>query len=354
MGDTTDDLARLWRWFARHQFRGDSPIYERIATVVADDNDLLGLLQQSAPASHLPLMPLAASRFLLLEGLDHPLRDVYNARSDADPGSLFADFCHRHRTELFSVLDTRRVQTNDCGRSALIGPALTWAAHQQQGPLHLIDVGTSAGLNLWCDRYRLEYGPYGSTGPDDSPVRASCEVRSGDPPIADTLPELAARVGIDIAPVDLSDPRARSWLLACVWPDSGRAERVEASIRYAEHHVPPVVEGHANSLLPSVLDNLPADATAVVMTTWAFGYFSISERDEFVEILRTASQHRRVIWLSAENAGVVTPFASTTAGDVLGALLIDDRKVSATLLADAHPHGNWLKWHAPGNGRICR
>ena len=171
MGDATDDLASLWRWFGEHQFRGYSPIYERIADVVAGDREVLELFREAPPAAHLPPAPLGAVRYLLLDGLDHPLGEVYGGRSDADPGPLFLDLCRAERAALLALLETRRVQTNDCGRSALIGPALTWVAQQVPGPYCLVDVGASAGINLLCDRYRLDYGRHGATGPADSPVR---------------------------------------------------------------------------------------------------------------------------------------------------------------------------------------
>ena len=72
-----------------------------------------------------------------------------------------------------ALLGTRRIQTNDCGRSALIAPALTWAASRHPAPLALVDVGASAGLNLLLDRFRIDYGAYGATGPPESPVRRS-------------------------------------------------------------------------------------------------------------------------------------------------------------------------------------
>ena len=135
MGDATDDLANLWRWFGEHQFRGYSPIYERIADVVAGDREVLELFREAPPAAHLPPAPLGAVRYLLLDGLDHPLGEVYGGRSDADPGPLFLDLCRAQRAELLALLETRRVQTNDCGRSALIGPALTWVAQPGSGSL---------------------------------------------------------------------------------------------------------------------------------------------------------------------------------------------------------------------------
>ena len=349
MNDAVEGLADLWRWMAEQQFRGYSPIYERIAHAVADDRELLELLREAPPAAHLPLAPLGAVRYLLLDGLDHPLDDVYHGRSSADPGPLFIDVCRQQRAALLELLETRRVQTNDCGRSALIGPALTWVSQRRPGPFCLVDVGASAGINLLCDRYRIDYGSHGVTGPIDSPVDIACEVTGGDPPIAERLPQFVERVGIDLSPIDLTDPSDARWLLACVWPDTGRADRVEASIRLVRQHPPMLITGRANQVLPPLLGDLPAGATAIVMTTWAFGYFSIDERAEFVDILRTASERQPVVWISAENAGVVGDLApngseSPASDDILGALLIDGGDVEARPLARVHSHGNWLDW----------
>ena len=83
------------------------------------------------------------------------------------------------------------------------------------------------------------------------------------------------------------------------------------------------------------------------MTTWAFGYFSTDERAEFVDLLRAASERRNIIWLSAENAGVVEAFDTAAPGrphDILGALLFDRGDVTTHPLAHVHSHGNWLDW----------
>ena len=86
------------------------------------------------------------------------------------------------------------------------------------------------------------------------------------------------------------------------------------------------------------------------MTTWAFGYFSTEERAGFVELLRAASERGSIIWLSAENAGVVDAFDTRRTGaarsDVLGAVLFDRGDVSTHRLAHVHPHGNWLDWRS--------
>ncbi len=350
MGDAIDDLGSLWRWYG-HQFRRDSAIYGRIADAVAEDRDVLEILAQAPPAAHLPPAPLAAVHYLLLEGLDDPLVDVYAGRSDADPGPLFLELCRTHRVPLLALLETRRVQTNDCGRSAIIGPALTWAAAEVPGPYGMIDVGASAGINLHCDRYLLDYGHHGTTGPADSTVRITCDVTGGDPPIADRLPALEFRAGIDMSPIDLSDPADAQWLLACVWPDTGRSERVRASIQLAQRNPVPMVEGRANDVLPRVLMDLPAGMTAMVTTTWAFAYFSLAERAEFVDLLRDESTRRHVVWLSAESSGTVDGLAEfggadAASPDVLGAVRFDDGVESVHLLGYVQSHGNWIDWRA--------
>jgi hypothetical protein len=221
-------------------------------------------------------------------------------------------------------------------------------AQQVPSPYCLVDVGASAGINLLCDRYRLDYGRHGATGPADSPVRIMCEVTGGDPPIADRLPALARRVGIDLSPIDVSDPADARWLLACVWPDTGRAERVEASIRLTQQDPPTLVAGRATEELPSVVAGLPDGATAIVTTTWAFSYFSMEERAEFVELLRAESRRRPVVWVSADVAGVVAALGGddSSGRDVLGAVLLHGGAGPAQVLAYVHPHGNWLDWRA--------
>jgi hypothetical protein len=220
--EQADELGRLWAWFAEHQFRGYSPLYERIAGAVSTSAEVLELQAQAPLDAHLPPVLLGAVHYLLLGGLDHPLADVYAERSGADPAPLFLDLCRSHHDELLALIEVRRVQTNDCGRSALLGPGLTWLSARLPDPMGLVDVGASAGLNLIADRYRLDYGAHGTTGPAGSPVLIHCEVVGGHPPISAELPPLAARMGLDRSPIDLADADDARWLLACVWPDTGR------------------------------------------------------------------------------------------------------------------------------------
>jgi hypothetical protein len=352
MSSSSSDFAQMWEWFATH-CQGYSPLYERISAGVAGDAELLGWVQAAPPAAHIPPALLAAVHYVVLGEPDHPLAHIYAGRSEADPAPIFLRLCRDRKDEVMALLATRHIQTNDCGRSALIGPGLTWLASRLQGPLALVDVGASAGLNLLCERYRIDYGATGATGPSDSPVRIACRIAGGNPPIAGTLPPLVSRIGIDRSPIDLTDPDDARWLLACVWPDTGRLERTDASIRLAQGDLPRVIAGDANEVLPAVLGDLPSGANAVITTTWVFAYFSPEDRVRFVKLLEAESHSRTLAWLSAEGAGTVAAFAANVSPDdvarshdVLGASIFEGGQARHHFLGFVHEHGAWIDWRA--------
>jgi hypothetical protein len=356
---TVEDFAHMWAWFATH-CQEASPIYERISLAVAGDRELLERLRTVPPSGHLPPALLAAVHDLVLSGADQTLADLYTGRAEGDPGPPFLDFCRSHWTEVDHLLSTRHIQTNDCGRSALIAPGLTWLAPLFGGRFSLVDVGASAGLNLQCDNYRIDYGSFGATGPADSPVVINCRVAGGDPPIAERLPTIVTRVGIDRSPIDLTDADDVRWLLACVWPDSGRLERTAASIELAQQNPPRVIAADANAALPDVLAGLPTGTAAVIVTTWAFAYFSIEERQEFIALLDAASHQREIAWLSAEGTGTVEPVAEAAAvhrdlsgSDVLGAVLFKNGSHRGELLGFVGAHGAWIDWRATAESPIA-
>jgi hypothetical protein len=348
-----DGLALAWDRFAEQECRGYSPLYERICHSVARDPELLALTTVGPPSGRQPNVLLAAVHDLLLAGLDHPLAAVYAGRSSADPAPLFREVCLAHRDQVLDRLATRRTQTNECGRSAVIVPALAWVTAHTGAPLALLDVGASAGLNLLCDQYRIDYGSAGVTGPLASPVRIDCQILGGHPPVGAHAPTIAGRVGLDHAPVDLDDRDAARWLLACVWPDTGRLERTAAAIALARDAKPPIVRGDAVDDLTATIDRLPPDSTPCVTTTWMLAYLAPEQRRAFVEALRRYSTTRPVAWISAEGPGVVdiveigaAPAHDPTTPSVLGAVWFERGTIEPTTLGWVHPHGRWIDWRA--------
>jgi hypothetical protein len=350
-------LAAHWRVFADTSCGRYSPLYDRISRAVIDDREVLSVLARAPRDAQQAVLVLAVVHFLLLGGLEHPLADVYVGRTDADPAALFRDLVLTNADAVVDLLTTRRTQTNEVGRSAVLGPALTVVADRLGAPLALIDAGSSAGLNLRCDRYRLDYGEHGATGPAAAPVRIACHVVAGTPPVAPALPAIAGRVGIDRAPVDLDDADAARWLLACTWPDTGRLARTQRAIADARTDRPEVVAGDLFEELPLVLDRLPAHATACVFTTWVLAYSRREGRQAFVDLVRDAGTRRPVAWISAEDPVVLPQFHATelqlpdhdgTRPSLLGLTVCDGDRFDATILGYVHPHGLWMDWRGQG------
>ncbi|MGI8793154.1 MAG: DUF2332 domain-containing protein, partial [Acidimicrobiales bacterium] len=304
------DLADVWTHFADTSCGSYSPLYDQICRTVSDTPEVLDLVRDAPPKGHQPNVLLAAVHYLLLGGLAHPLASVYDGTSDADPSPLFVDVCLTNRAEIVALLATRHTNTNEVGRSAVIGPALTSVATHLSAPFALIDVGCSAGLNLLCDRYRLHYGAHGATGPAEAAVQIECVVRNGEPPIANRLPAIAERVGLDRHPVSTSDQDEVRWLLACVWPDTGRLPRTKLAIAEATKAPPRLVEGDAVGDIGRVLAAVDRDLTPVVVTSWALAYLAKPDRVAFRDALLAASADRPVAWISGEGYGFVDLFAS--------------------------------------------
>ena len=350
MPDALDELAELWQWFADGIMSGYCPLYDEIARSVASDRELLALQHSARPHAHLPPMLLAGAHYLLLDGVEPALADVYAGRSSAPAAPLFRDLCLEHSAALLEVLNTRTVQTNEVGRSALLGPALTWAAGGE--PVQLVDVGCSAGLNLLCDRYRLDYGGHGVSGPDDSPVRIDCEVVAGSPPLAPRLPVISGRVGVDLDPPDLTDPDDTRWLLACIWPGTGRFQRAAQAIELGRADPPRVLRGDAVEKLPGVLAGL-GEGRVVVVNSWSFAYFSVEQRQTYVDLLAEVGRSRPVVWLNMDAPGVVellagaAPPAGSLQSDVLtGVTFEGEGPPRAEVLAFVQSHGMSMAWQA--------
>lgn len=348
------DLASVWLYVADSSCRSYSPLYDRICRTVAESDEVLDLVSEAPARGHNPVLLLAAVHYLILGGLDHPLAAVYAGRSAADPGPLFVDLCLDHRDDILELLATEQVNTNEVGRSGVIGPALTEVASRMGAPLALLDVGCSAGLNLHCDRYRLDYGRAGATGPADAAVKIRCDVIGGSPPIALTLPAITARIGLDRAPLDVHDLRQSRWQMACVWPDTGRLTRTRLALEEARRRPLTLVRGDAVEDVGELIARLPPDATAVVTTTWVVGYFSPGQRTGFRDALAAAATTRPVAWISAEGHGVVDviPGDRPPSDDngvewsVLGLVAFRDDRAESELLGYVHPHGSGIDWRA--------
>jgi hypothetical protein len=323
-----DAVAERYRRFAERECRGTSETYYRLALAVAEDGEITGFLA-GLPDTQ-PNLFFAAVQ--LLTGPHHMPAN----------GAGLRTLVTERREELGTILRSRRTQTNEVGRCAVLLPALP------PGPLALVEVGASAGLCLLLDRFRYDFGST-QLGDPASPVLVRCAVR-GNAPLPSAPPHVVWRRGLDARPIDVHDDDAVRWLLACVWSDHAeRRERLRTAIDLARTDPPAVVAGDLVDDLPALLAQAPDGAQLVVFHSAVLSYVAPARRAAFVDVLAETSKRRSIVWLSNEGPGVVAEMTasappSTALRFLLGRMRFANGRREDELLADSHPHGAELTW----------
>jgi hypothetical protein len=317
-GHAGQPTAWRYRSMAERQLRGISPSYERLCLGVADDQAVLERLDTLPPPKRQPNLLLGAVRFL-----GGPV-DSYDA---------FRGFLFDRWNELSATMLARRTQTNEPRRCATLLPALAACAQ----PLALLDVGASAGLCLYPDRYAYRY----SDGPvvGDSSLVLECRVR-GAAPLPAAVPEVAWRAGLDISPLDVTDDEDVRWLESLVWPEqTDRFAILRQAVAIARADPAPVIAGDLTRDIVTVARGAPSDATLVVYHCAVVSYLDDQQRADFRALIAELARLRPVVWISNEGPRVIVDVPTPKHGPVPFVLARDD-----VALAYADPHGGSLDW----------
>jgi len=313
-----------YRDFGERQ-SGDSPTFRDWALGVADDAEVLGLIDTLPPGKRQPNLVFAAARWHGAEPVPYRV-----------PGGLRSVLLDRWNVVRETVL-ARATQTNEVGRCATLLPVLATLPQ----PLALLEVGASAGLTLYPDRYSYRYfsGCVGDkVDPVDgpSPVELDCSVE-GEPPIPVRPPEVVWRAGIDLNPLDVHDDDAVAWLRTLVWPEHhDRRAQLAAAVELVRADPPRLVRGDLVEALPALVEQAPREATLVVFHSAVLAYLPADDRARFVDLVRGLPGH----WISNEGPEVVPSIDAPEppAPDPF-LLALDGRPV-----AWAHGHGRALWW----------
>ncbi|ONI64129.1 hypothetical protein ALI44B_06025 [Leifsonia sp. ALI-44-B] len=276
------DRTRAWyERFARQEAAGRSPLYVAWAEGVAADDEVLALLGELPPEKRQPNLLFACARWC---GAADGMRAA--SPVDADVGATsyaaFREFVLSNWSRVSGEMRMRSTQTNEPGRTASI-LALLAQIDAAEGPLALIEVGASAGLCLYPDRYSFRFTRAGAIpsldadpsaqefDPDDGVWRLDPQegpssvvletavtesagvneaalgpaerdehtqdvselgARAGRDAAQDSaqavrvrcalpsrMPRIAWRAGIDLAPIDVRDAEDIRWFLTLLWPE---------------------------------------------------------------------------------------------------------------------------------------
>jgi hypothetical protein len=316
-----DKLVEWYRSLADDYLRGRSPIYEELCRRVADDSEILDLLECLPFPKRQPNLLLASYRWLFEVPADY---------------ATFKERLRQDWPDVAKVMLARSTQTNEPGRCAVLLPALA----RLPQPLALIEVGTSAGLCLLPDLYDYDYGDRGrvpSHHREDAPL-LPCRADAATP-IPTALPEIVWRAGIDLDPIDVNDEAAVRWLQMLVWPEqTDRQLRLAKAAAIARDNRVRIQRGDLRTDFASLASEAPTGATLVVFHTAVLAYVDPQEaRDEFA---RTAEELCDV-WLSNEDPRVFPAIATAAGPAPTGKMLLAQ---NGRPLAWTDPHGATLDW----------
>ncbi|MFD0574877.1 DUF2332 domain-containing protein [Dactylosporangium darangshiense] len=307
-------VASTYVEFAERETRGVSPTYERLSLAISTDEKILALLHAVPPPNRQPNLLLGVVRLL---------------GGPVDDPAAFHDFTVANWPVVEAELRTRATQTNEIGRCALLLPVL--ASLPQ--PLALLEVGTAAGLCLYPDRYTYRYGDHeiGSSGPI-----LDCDLTGTAPPTR--LPEVVWRAGLDLNPLDVTNPADVAWLEALIWPEhQHRRDRLRAAAAIAAADPPSLVRGDLVDDLRSLAAQAPAGATLVVFHTSVLYQVPAARRAMFVERVRGLPGH----WIAVEGSDVLPHEALPPAPDQA---LYNVLALDGAPLAWTRGHGQAMAW----------
>ncbi len=362
LADGTIEAFRLQAHFCR-EF--ESPLYAELLARAADDIEaggpFAGLLAgwQGRPMPDaLPLRLLGAVHRLVLDGAAPELAAYYPSAGGAvrHPEAWLAlrALVAARAADLRPALD-RQVQTNEVRRSAaLLGGFLTVAGRTGL-QLRLLEIGSSAGLNLGWDRARYEFAACamdtppapGATftpvwGAADAALVLRCGWHGARAVLAGGA-HVVSRAGCDIAPVDLADADQARRLESFVWPDQlPRLQQLRAAIDVARRDPPRLTRRGAADWLAEQLAAPAAGVATVVFHSIMWWYLSDEERQRVAASLAAAGARATpdapVAWLRLELQG-------TPKGDLR---LTQWPGGSEELLGHGDPHGRWVTWLGGG------
>ena len=240
----------------------------------------------------------------------------------------------------------RAPQTNEVARSAALLPGLLWVAAANGLPLVLLEIGASAGLNLWCERYHHDHGAWRWAGDSDAELLLRSEWLGPAPELAPLA--VQRRAACDAHPVDLRRPDEALRLASFIWPDQPeRLERLLAAQRDTTRWM--ATDGVTVQAVPAArfvrdeLSRLARGTTTVLMHSVVWQYIATDEQLAIEAAVQAAAAQAgpdtALAWLRLEPP-------APDRGAELSCRLWDGSPGSGAeqRLALCHPHGARIEW----------
>lgn len=370
-----DVTSRRFEIFIDREVRESSPLYAVLSQYVTDDLAAGGMftevLAQAPERQRIPNLLFASVHRVLFDHPEDPLAAYYPSLGgsrvpDDELPETFAGFVAAHRGEIDPLLAIGETQTNEVRRSAQLFPAFGWVRAATRRPLGLIEIGPSAGLLLHADRYDYRYEfadgtvlPGGAAEADGVPplhceLRGPCTPGQLAPFVGKDL-RVSSRVGLDLNPLNPSDPEARAWLRALLWPEhEERRARLDAALAHAARRPVRLRKGDALRILGDAVESVADNAVPCVFVSNSLPHWSAEGREELVALIRELGARRDLVFVVKEafriGLGLFSggPDPAVEPGrdvhEVLGAVVYLGGRERLFRLGAAGMHGAWLDW----------
>jgi hypothetical protein len=351
-----DGIVEAFRLQGEFCGKFGSPLYAELLARAAEDIERGGPLAQLLDGwtgnpipDALVLRLMGAVHRLVLDGAAPELARYYPSAGGVPESpamwQAFQDIVTTRGDVLRPALD-RHVQTNEVRRcAALLAGFLTISAERPL-PLRILEIGSSAGLNLCWDRYRYEIAPSAGAagaprqvwGDPGSPVTIRT-VWDGPADVFATAATVLERRGCDLAPIDVTDPQQTRGLESFIWPDQlERLAQLRGAIALARRAPPPLIRRAAGEWLAEELVASRPGVVTVVFHSIMWWYLPEAERERVTALIAAAgeraSERAPLAWLRME-------LMATTDADVR---LTQWPGGGETLLGRADAHGRYVKW----------
>jgi len=205
-------------------------------------------------------------------------------------------------------------------------------------PLALIEIGTSAGLQLLVDKYKYSYGTEQNYGFENSGVHISAEIRGDYTPLNQLSNfNVASRIGIDLHINDVSDEEDYLWLKSLIWPEhQERRELFEKAACYVRNNPLKLIEGDGVELLQSISKDIPDNRTICVFHTHVANQMPNETKERLLLNIKTIGEKRDIFHL----------YNNIQDRDLHLDYYLNGKE-SLNKIAETEGHGRWFTWLMP-------
>ena len=342
---TQEKRSQIFHHFAEGECKNVSPLYYKLSKAIAEDIDLLTVAKHCQPRQPIPNLFLCAVHYLLLKNPSEPLAEYYPSISQKAikviPFTLFKAFSLANQSAIIEILKTRIVQTNALNRCAYLMPIIS-SLFEEETAINLIDIGTSAGLNLNFDLYAYTYNNQPKIG--NNTVEVASEIKAGKLPYINPKIKINQKIGIDQNPLDIRISENALWLKALIWPDQqARFRRMENAIELAQNSRMILKKGDSIADFDSIIRATTAKQPLIIYHTHVLYQFILEERKAFWIMLDKIGMERDFYYIAAESASILAHDYQQK-GVLVELITYQNGQKMNRLMAITNGHANWIKW----------